>query len=65
MSRLIILARVIMILAIIADCGAIVFVAYRWTMFSEAPGAKTWSGLIALTAIIVASVIQVRIFSKE
>ena len=65
MSRLIILARVIIIAAIIADCGAMIFVAYRWYAFSDAPDATTWSGLIGLTAIIIASLIQVRIFSRR
>ena len=52
MSRLIFLARAIIIAAIIADCAAIGIVAYRWSVFSAAPGAETWSGLIALTAAI-------------
>jgi len=65
MSRAIVLARAIIIAAIVGDCGAIAIVAYRWLALSEAPGAETWSGLIALTACIVATLIQVRIFSKE
>jgi hypothetical protein len=65
MSRLIVLARAIIISAIIVDCGAIGFVAYRWFVFSEAPGTKTWSGLIFLTAAVVFALIRVRDFSKE
>jgi hypothetical protein len=65
MSRLIFLARAIIIAAIVTDCVAIGVVTYRWFMFSEAPGVKTWSGLIGLTAAIVVALIQVRLFSKE
>ena len=52
MSRLIFLARAIILAAIVVDCVAIAIIAYRWSMFSEAPGAETWSGLIALTVAI-------------
>ena len=52
MSRLIFLARATIIAAIIADCVAIGIIAYRWSVFSEAPGAETWPGLIALTAAV-------------
>ena len=52
MSRLVFLARAIIIAAIIADCVAIGIIAYRWGAFSEAPNAETWSGLIALTVSI-------------
>lgn len=65
MRRAIFLARAMIIAAIVGDCGAIAMVAYRWLAFSEAPGTNTWSGLIALTACIVAASIQVRISSKE
>lgn len=52
MSRLVFLARTIIIVAIIVDCVAIGIIAYRWSVYSEAPGAETWSGLIALTVAI-------------
>ena len=52
MSRFVLLARAIIIAAIITDCVAIGIIAYRWSVFSEAPGAETWSGLIALTVAI-------------
>ena len=65
MSRLIILASAIIIAAIIADCGVIGFAAYRWFVFSEAPGAKMWSGLIVLTAAVVFALIRVRDMSRE
>lgn len=52
MSRLIFLARAIIISGIIADCVVVGITAYRWSAFSEAPSAETWSSLIALTAAI-------------
>jgi len=64
-GRLIVLARAIFVAAIIGDCGAIGIVAYRWFALSDAPGAKTWSSVIALTAFIAVALIQAHDFSKE
>ncbi len=65
LAHIVYLAGAFIIAAIIGDCGAIGIVAYRWFVFSEAPGTKTWSSLIALTAFIAVALIQTRDVSKE
>ncbi|MDE2184956.1 MAG: hypothetical protein KGJ78_18230 [Alphaproteobacteria bacterium] len=65
MSRLIVLAKAVIIAAIIADCAAVAVVAYRWLVFSQAPGAETWSGLIALTVFVAFALIRVHDISRE
>jgi hypothetical protein len=65
LSRLIFLARAIIIAAIIADCFAIGVIAYRWFVFSEVPGVKTWSGLVGLTVFVVYALIRAHDHSKE
>jgi len=65
MSRLVFIARAIIIAAIIADCAAVGIVAYRWSVLSEAPGLKTWPSLIGLTAFIVFALIRVHDTSKQ
>jgi|GEM_PF-1641562 len=65
MRRFIVLAKAVITSAIIADCGAMGFVAYRWSILSEAPTPKVWSGLVFLTAAVVVALIRVRDFSKE
>lgn len=65
MSRLIVLAKAIIVAAIIGDIAAISAVAYRWVAFSQAPGVETWSGLMALTVFVIYALIQARSFSKK
>lgn len=65
MSRLIVLARAIIIAAIVVLCAAIAITAYRWLVLSEPPGAETWSGLVFLTAAVLFALIRVRDVSKE
>jgi hypothetical protein len=64
-ARLILVARTIIVVAIVALCVAIGYFAYRWLVFSEAPGASTLSGLIFLTAAVVFALIRVRTPFKE
>ena len=65
MNRLIVLARAIIIAAIVVLCAAIAITAYRWSVLSEAPGAKTWSGLVVLTTFVIFALIHVHDITKE